>query len=368
MGVHPQRRADRRWLLGLGCVLVVGLIGFGWGAGRTAQAGELATVCPAGPPVCAFASVREAVAAVPGGATVVVEPGEYAGPVIVSKPLTLAGAGPGFSVITRGVIVVGPFPVTIRGFTITQGLNGLQLQPPPGLPAQLAPVVTLENAIIAGNAGNGIVLFGASRLILQNVTVTKNGVSVLGNPIGGGIALRGQAQLVARGGLVVRENGAYGIAAFDEASARISGAFVAQNGLIGVQIAGRAQATLADVISRKNGCYGVAVHDDAQAQIRGGRLERNGKAGLHVGGPSSVVPGCLTQTDTAAHAVATVEGTVITANPIGALVGDLSKEFDRGSLTLIAVTFLGNGCDLLVDPAYSADSVRVEATPYVACR
>ncbi len=367
MSIHPRERANRRWLVGLGLVLL-GVLG-GWGLGSLAQAGELATVCPAGPPTCSFTTVQEAVAAVSSGATVLVEAGEYAGPVIISKALTLIGAGPGFVTVTRGVIVAGPFPVTIKGLTITQGLNGLQAQAPPGLPAQYSPVVVVENVTIAGNATNGIALFDASRAILSNVTVTQNGISILGNPVGSGIALRGQASLVTAGPVVVRENGANGISLLDESSAQIGpGTFIARNGLSGVQLGGQAQATFTDIISRENGCYGIAVEDNASAQITGGRLESNAKAGLHVGGPSSTISGCQTLLDTPGYAAATVEGTVIAGNAIGVLVGDLSKERDQGAVNLAMVTFLGNGCDLLVDPAYPADSVVAESTFYTSCQ
>jgi hypothetical protein len=325
-------------------------------AGSIGQAAELITVCPEGPPICPFASIQEAVAAVPDGGTVIVEAGEYLGPVIISKSLTLVGSGPHLVSIIRGVAVVGPFRVTIKGVTITQGLNGLQAQAPPGLPAQLSPLVVLESVTIAGNAANGIALFNMARAVLRDVLITQNGISILGNPVGSGIALRGQSNVSIGGRTIIRENGANGISLLDEASAQFGPqTLIMRNGLSGVQLGGMSQASFDGITSRENGCYGIDVVDNAQAEISGGRLEGNAKAGLHVGGPSSTILGCQTTLENVGHAVVSISGTIIAGNPVGILVGDLSKDQDSATVTVRLVTFLQNGCDIFVDPVAKKD-------------
>lgn len=348
-----HKRGTGRWL-GLVLLLLLG------GGVLAAQAGELLTVCPEGPPLCGFDSIQEAVAAASPGSTIFIQAGEYVGPVILSNSLTLIGSGPHQVRVLRGVIVAGPFRVRLTGMTITAGLNGVQAQSPPGLPEQLSPQVVLENVVIAGNAQNGIALFNFSQAVLEDVTITQNGLSILGNPIGGGIALRGSSRLTIGGRTVIRENGANGISVMDNAHAQIGAqTFIAQSGLNGILVGGSATARIEDVVIRESGCFGISVADNAQAEIVEGRVERNAKAGIHIGGPSSFIIGCQTLTEAPGHATAFVTGTTVAANPVGVLVGDLSKEQDEATADLAFLTFVGNGCDLLVDPV-AEKTVRLQ--------
>ena len=355
---------------GIKTAILVGIVAavLGIGPATAGTGGELLRVCADGPPTCAFTAIQEAVAAAEAGSTVVVEAGEYAGPVQISKPVTLIGNAQGGSVINQGVIVAGPFPVTLSGFTITKGLNGIQAQSPPGQPAALSPTLRVENVQLTGNAQNGIALFDQTQATLSNVTIAQNGTSVLENPIGGGIAARDRANVVLQDRVFIRENGANGVALLNEATASIgAGTLITRNGLNGIQLGGSAQASLQGIASRQNRCFGVAVNDSSQATIRDGELAGNGKAGLQVGGPSSMIfAGCATLSDVDARAHATVTGTTIVGNPIGILVGDRSKELDRAELDATLVLFNENGCDLLVDPVAPKD-VAMEQTTLTPC-
>lgn len=353
-------RGAGRWL-GLALLLLLG------GGVLAAQAGELLTVCPEGPPLCGFTSIQEAVAAAAPGSTIFVQAGEYVGPVIISNSLTLIGGGPHQVKVLKGVIVAGPFRVRLTGMTITAGLNGVQAQSPPGLPEQLSPLVILENLVIAGNAQNGIALFNYAQAVVEDVTITQNGLSVLGNPIGGGIALRGSSRITIGGRTIIRENGANGISVMDNANAQIGAqTFIAQSGINGILVGGGATARIEDVVVRENGCYGISVADNASAEIVDGRVERNAKAGIHVGGPSSFIVGCQTLAEAPGHATAFVTGTTVAANPVGVLVGDLSKEQDEATADLAFLTFVGNGCDLLVDPV-AEKTVRLQGVRAKPC-
>ncbi len=354
--MQAMRRS--RGALVMGWVFIAVLVaGLGW----SAQAGQLLRVCAQG---CDFADLREAVGKASDNSTIFVEPGEYAGPVIIAKNLAIIGSDRNRVVITGGVVVVGPFQITLRYLTITKGLHGVQAQAAPGLPSQFAPRLSLVAVTIAGNAANGVALFDAARASLCDVLITKNGLTVLGLPIGSGIALRGSSQIAVSlslsgqscGATSIRENGANGLSALDQATVRIgANTLIAKHSLSGVQLGGGSQGVIEGLIARENGCYGLAVEDNAQAIVTGGRLEQNGKAGLHIGGPSSTLPGCATQADSQVHASATVSGTVISQNPIGILVGDLSKNFESASATLIALTLLQNGRHLLIDPVAAKD-------------
>lgn len=340
---HANKGAGR-WL-GIALLLIVSF------APLTVEAGDIFIVCPEGPPTCGFSSIQEAVAAASPGSSIFIQPGEYEGPVILANSLTLVGSGSDRVSVNKGVIVAGPFQVELRGMTITAGLNGVQGQSPPGLPEQLSPLIVLKDVVIAGNAQNGIALFNFAQAVLEDVTIQQNGLSILGNPVGGGIALRGHSGITITGRTVIRQSGANGISVMDEASAQIGAqTFIAESGLNGILVGGSARAHIEDVVVRESGCFGISVADNGSAEIVDGRVEQNVKGGIHVGGPSSYTVGCSTQADVSAHAVAFVTGTTVAANPIGVMVGDLSKDLDEGTADLAFLTFVGNGCDLLVDP------------------
>lgn len=363
MNAHPMRQALKGLLLSL---MLVGLTG---SIGLLAQAGDLIRVCASG---CDFADLREAVAKAPAGSTIFVDAGEYPGPVIIAKNLTIIGSDRNKVAIARGVVAAGPFQVTLKNLTLTKGLNGLQAQAPAGVPPQASPAVTLEGVTIAGNAANGVALFNFARASLCDVLITKNGTSVLGLPIGGGISLRGNARIAvsltlggqACGQTIVRENGANGISALDSASVSIgANTVISKHGLSGVELGGSSRATIQGLVTRENACYGVAVEDNAQATITDGQFEKNGKAGLHIGGPASTLPGCSTNTDSKVHASATVTGTVLAGNRIGILVGDLSKNLEEATVQIAAVTLVTNGCDMLVDPVAKKNVTLTGTTP-----
>jgi len=331
-------------------------MGFVVGSGGPAQAGALIQVCASG---CDYADLREAVAKAPDRSTLLIGAGEYAGPVIIAKNIALIGSDRNKVVIARGVIAAGPFQITLRNLTITQGLNGVHAQAVAGLPPQLSPVLTLEAVTIKGNAANGLALLNSSRASLCDVLITKNGVSVSGLPIGSGIALRGSARILVGVGFdgqpcgqtVVRENSANGISAADSSTLTLgANTLITKHGLNGLQMGGSSQATIQGLISRENTCYGVTVEENAKATIVDGQFERNGKAGVHVGGPAGMLPGCVTQGEAAFHATASITGAVVAGNRIGILIGDLSKDFEQATVEITSVTLLTNGCDMVVDP------------------
>ncbi|MBI1730098.1 right-handed parallel beta-helix repeat-containing protein [Candidatus Acetothermia bacterium] len=340
--------------------LILGLLSLGFSSAvdNVARGGSLITVCPSGPPACDTASVQEAVAKAAPGSTLFIAAGSYAGPVIIANSVTLIGAGQEQTVITRGVIVVGPFGVTLKALKVTAGLNGVQGQAPPGLPEQYSPSLSLQSVTITGNAANGVALFNYSKATLQDVQINTNGITIQGNPVGSGIAVRGHAKVTIKGTSIIQKSGANGISASDNASVTIGGSTLIQmNQLSGIQLGGSSTASITELTAQANACYGLDVTDNSTANVNGGTYQGNAKAGIHVGGPSSILLGCGTNTDSVLSATANLSNVVIAGNKIGLLVGDLSKDLEQATVTGIGVIFLGNGVNMLVDPV---DTKNVE--------
>lgn len=322
------------------------------GGGLTTQAQGGLTVCASG---CDFSSIQAAVDAVQGRVTIRIAPGEYEGPVLIAKSLNLVGAGPNRTAIVKGVIVAGRAEVLLRGVMITRGLHGLT--------ARDAAVVTVRESAIAGNAANGIAAFGRAQVILANVTIAKNGISVVGQPVGGGIALRNQAQL-STFNTVITESGANGISLLDEASANLGVlTTISRSGINGVLLGGSSTATLEAIGVRESGCYGVAVGDNAEAEIIGARIAQNAHAGLKIGGTSAMLTGCSTQIDPSVSARARVRDTFISSNPIGVLIGDFSKE-NESAVVLLRTLLVEKSsmCGLLIDPEAPKDVTLEDMT------
>lgn len=326
------------------------LLGVTSSIGVIAQGGDIWTICPEGPPVCTSASMQEAAALASDGSTLLVSAGQYAGPVIVAKNLTIIGAGQVQTVVTRGIIVAGPFRVTLRALQVTAGLNGVQGQAAPGLPEIFSPFISLESVTLTGNAANGIALFNSAAASMSDVHIHTNGISIQGQPIGGGVALRGNSRALIGGNSVIEKNGANGILTGDNASLTMSGGIVQMNQLSGIQLGGSSTASIGGITAQANGCYGIDVVDNSSASVSGSTFQGNARAGMKAGGPSSTLVGCGTNTDSELHATLTMNNNIISGNPVGLLVGDLSKDLEQATVSGIGNAFIGNGQNLVIDP------------------
>lgn len=134
---------------------------------------------PARPEVDAGAGgeLQPRLAAAGPGATLVVEPGTYRGPLIVDRPVTLVGRGR--PVLDGGgradVVVIRSPGVVIRGFHIRHGGQG-----PIGMPAGIrveADDVTVEDMLVT-DVYAGIVVSGAARVRVTGNVVHGRGGTV----------------------------------------------------------------------------------------------------------------------------------------------------------------------------------------------
>jgi hypothetical protein len=99
-------------------------------ASRAAPA-RTVTVCPTGPPICDFASIAAALAAVSDGDEILVAPGGYAGGFTVDKSVSLVGSGQsstnidgsGASKFAAVMSISLGATVEMRGFTIAKAVS-----------------------------------------------------------------------------------------------------------------------------------------------------------------------------------------------------------------------------------------------------
>ena len=145
------------------------------------------TVCSAGPPVCQYASVADAVAASADGDVIIIGPGSFTGGFTITNRINLVGSGPGSTEIVGGGTGVTVAPgadviirqLTITGATATGVVNHGTL--------------TVRRSTISGNDGFGVAAEAGG--IRNTAALTLNGVTVSNNrgENAGGLENRGSA-------------------------------------------------------------------------------------------------------------------------------------------------------------------------------
>jgi hypothetical protein len=109
------------------------------------------TVCPSGPPLCDFATIPAAIAAVSDGDTIRVAPGRYAGGFSIDKSISLVGSGQAVTTIVGGGV-----PLTRSG----------------SVQVAVGHTVEMRGITITGDEARGLVNLG--RLLLVDSTVSHN--------------------------------------------------------------------------------------------------------------------------------------------------------------------------------------------------
>jgi predicted outer membrane repeat protein len=152
-------------------------------AGAASVSAATLTVCPSGAPTCGYSNIQVAVEAASPGDTIAIAAGSYqdSPPIVISKNLTLHGAGAGQTIIEKGFphgvsVPAASASVTIAGVTITHsGSPGTQT----GCGIASAGTLTVVNSAISGNEcraliGGGIANIAHGTMTLKKTTVSGN--------------------------------------------------------------------------------------------------------------------------------------------------------------------------------------------------
>ena len=196
-----------------------------------------------------YRTLAAALAGVPDGSVIELEPGTYRGSVVVSRPVTIAGGNdahlvgePGEPVIT----ITDTTDVTVRGLTVSGGVMGILVRD--------AERVTIENNVVAGNELRGVrVVYGSAR-------VEGNVIRDTWSPYGKGIHVAN---------------------ALDRPETVIAGNLVEGSGAEGI-ITNLARVTIRDNIVRGNGGDGIAINEMSVALVEANVVTSNRGAGVLV--------------------------------------------------------------------------------------
>lgn len=226
-----------------------------------------------------YRSIREAVDRASAGATVLIAPGEYAEQVQITKDVSLVGSSEPTKPETAGVVLTSSdrYAIVVSGGeqVVLQGLHLVNPQvggvkvtgaavtiegswvegamaEPDGLGGYGVVAdhgsVQLQNSIISGSAGVGVLISNARGLIQQNRIDDNDG---------GGVRLQGAVDQVTIQGNTLRGNALFGIAAFS------STAIILQNRILdtgarddtagdGILVSGSESDGSAEVVAQEN--------------------------------------------------------------------------------------------------------------------
>jgi nitrous oxidase accessory protein len=213
-----------------------------------------------------YVTVSEAIEAAQSGAVIQLGPGTYAGPLVITKPVSIVGAPGRASRIvaldgTTGIAIRNVRGVRIQGLDIAGGDYGITVDE--------ADAVQLLANRVTGAGRAGIRLSRAAALIKGNEIRAGTG------PYGMGIEL---ANTMSRSASVITRNVVAGAVRegiiLHNSHATIEANTVTGSGLRGVSISEMSMATVAKNTIMDNADAGIWVVDSSMADI----------AGNHIGG------------------------------------------------------------------------------------
>jgi parallel beta-helix repeat protein len=226
-----------------------------------------------------YFTLSEAVAAAPPGATIRLDPGEYALPdtLAVNGPVRVEGPGAGRCTIRSAaggcVLSVGP---TAGAFF----LSGVTVEHPGAAPADVVQVAggkaVFADCVIAGGVagpgagGDGVRAGGTAEVLLGGCVVERNG--------GNGVTARDGAAVTLTGG-AVRGNAGVGVYAAGSA-AELRNVELVQNRQSGVYLSGGVRGAVRGSTCRANGANGILAGADARAELDGNTCDKNGGHGI----------------------------------------------------------------------------------------
>ncbi|MGY4707655.1 right-handed parallel beta-helix repeat-containing protein [Candidatus Bipolaricaulota sp. J31] len=221
-----------------------------------------------------FPTVQEAIDSVPPGSAIGIREGIYEEHLVIEKPLSLIGAGPGKTVIQA--VEEGKPVIRIRGETpVEVVLRGLTLRGafgrrpsimaargvyPDGLLIQGRASVTLEGIEAIENSGFGLEVMDEAQVSVTDSQISANGVGIL---------------------------------MFDSSRVTVKACRILSNG-DGIQLREDSQATVEDADISGNKRWGIYVEGKSPAsklEVRRSRIVDNYLCGIGVAGNRSEVSG-----------------------------------------------------------------------------
>jgi parallel beta-helix repeat protein len=259
-----------------------------------------------------YPTIADAMAAAPAGAIIRLGPGSY-GPVVITKPMSLAGAP---NLASRVVAPDGATAIAVRGGREVR-LEGLDVQGGDyGITVDEADAVQLIGNRVTGAGLAGIRLSRAAALIKGNEVRAGSG------PYGMGIEL---ANTMSRPASVITGNVVAGAThegiVLHNSRAMIESNVVTGNGLGGVSISEMSTATVAKNTIMDNADVGIWVVDSSRATI----------AGNHIGAMRPGPDGRLNGIGVSSHAAVLLgRGTRIDVDADRAIVATLGGVVESG--------------------------------------
>lgn len=198
-----------------------------------------------------YASLQAAVNAAPPWAIIHVGPGSFDGPVVISKPVSLIGAGNGQTQLAAAddapvIHIQNTHDVVLKGLAIRGGLYGI--------------LVDDSTAVLISNDHVLEASFVGIRLSRSSAEISNDEVRGTRGPFGMGIEL---ANTVSRSPSVIRRN------------------VIADNAHEGF-VMHNSQAMVEKNTVTGNGLRGIAVTEMSMATVRGNTLADNADAGIFV--------------------------------------------------------------------------------------
>ena len=244
------------------------------------------------------------VEAAPVGGVVALDATTYTlnGTLVISKPLTLVGAGMDQTVVVgsdgdRMIYLLGPARFGIEGITFRYAGDEV---------ANVAVVsdgaLTISDARFTGGVWSSDLGFGGTGLLLWGTTTGRVTESVFENNGLHGVELKDEANLelednrferngengvaffdASRGSVrhnISSNNGLHGISADNDAEVALEENICSENAEIGIRISGQALGTLRANEATGNGLHGITVIDTAAPIVTANILKNNVESGL----------------------------------------------------------------------------------------
>ncbi len=218
-----------------------------------------------------YTTLEEAVAEVPAASTLILDATEYtlSEPLVISKSLTIQGAGVDATMITSSV---GGFVLSFQSsgqWALSDLTVGRTAQYATNILFVKGGQMTLENCEVSGGAESDDQSILGSGLVLQNDAVaTITNCRFVRNAGGGVVAVDSVSATMKE--VTCSENG-LGILFGGDATGVVQESTCALNQAVGVHLLGNAQVDLVDNLLRDNGGPGVL----AELKSGGGKIQDN---------------------------------------------------------------------------------------------